>query len=121
MSFISLWPLLLAQVTVMSLTLIFLAADRRFFSWDCFVVCTLSMMMAEGIVIMKYELWHIPPALLGLAGVLSWLLLLLHTGYFSGISEGVHKCLWLAVAAVFSGAGMIIFYWWLHASENIIK
>ena len=59
MSFISLWPLLLAQVTVMSLTVIFLAADRRFFSWDCFVVCTLSMMMAEGIVIMKYELWHI--------------------------------------------------------------
>lgn len=31
MSFISLWPLLLAQVTVMSLTVIFLAADRRFF------------------------------------------------------------------------------------------
>ncbi len=51
MNFISLWPLLLAQVTVMSLTVIFLAADRRFFSWDCFVVCTRSMMMAEGIVI----------------------------------------------------------------------
>ncbi|WP_113453075.1 hypothetical protein [Escherichia coli] len=116
MNFIALWPLLLAQVTV-----IFLAADRRFFSWDCFVVCTLSMMMAEGIVIMKYELWHIPPALLGLAGGLSWSLLLLHTGYFSGISEGVHKRLWLAVSAVFSGAGMIIFYWLLHASENIIK
>lgn len=48
MNFIALWPLLLAQVTVMSLTVIFLAADRRFFSWDCFVVCTLSMMMAEG-------------------------------------------------------------------------
>lgn len=47
------------------------------------------MMMAEGIVIMKYELWYIHPALLGLAGVFSWLLLLLHTGYFSGISEGV--------------------------------
>ncbi|ERC53689.1 hypothetical protein BvCmsKKP061_03180 [Escherichia coli] len=31
MNFISLWPLLLAQVTVMSLTVIFLAADRRFF------------------------------------------------------------------------------------------
>lgn len=47
MNFIALWPLLLAQVTVMSLTVmsltvIFLAADRRFFSWDCFVVCTLS-------------------------------------------------------------------------------
>lgn len=56
MNFIALWPLLLAQVTVMSLTVIFLAADRRFFSWDCFVVCTLSMMMAEGIVIMKYEI-----------------------------------------------------------------
>ncbi len=40
MNFIALWPLLLAQVTVMSLTVIFLAADRRFFSWDCFVVCT---------------------------------------------------------------------------------
>ncbi|HGV8127162.1 TPA: hypothetical protein HIO12_RS17455, partial [Escherichia coli] len=88
--------------------------------WDCFVVCTLSMMMAEGIVIMKYELWHIPPALLGLAGVLSWLLLL-HTGYFSGISEGEHKRLWLAVAAVFSGAGMIIFYWLLQPSETIMK
>ncbi|HAO1972620.1 TPA: hypothetical protein IHJ46_004823 [Escherichia coli] len=119
MNFISLWPLLLAQVTVMSLTVIFLAADRRFFSWD--VVCSLSMMMAEGIVIMKYELWHIPPALLGLAGVLSWLLLLLHTGYFSGISEGVHKRLWLAVASVFSGAGMIIFYWLLQPSETIMK
>ncbi|EPC6756930.1 hypothetical protein ACR0HZ_004038 [Escherichia coli O121:H11] len=120
MNFISLWPLLLAQVTVMSLTVIFLAADRRFFSWDCFVVCSLSMMMAEGMVIMKYELWHIHPTLLGLAGVLSWLLLL-HTGYFSGISEGVHKRLWLAVAAVFSGAGMIIFYWFVHASESITK
>ncbi|GAB9054207.1 hypothetical protein OkiPb01307_40540 [Escherichia coli] len=91
MNFISLWPLLLARVTVMSLTVmsltvIFLAADRRFFSWDCFVVCTLSMMMAEGIVIMKYELWHIPPALLGLAGVLSWLLLL-HTGYFQAYQK----------------------------------
>lgn len=42
MNFIALWPLLLAQVTVMSLTVIFLAADRRFFSWDCFVFCTLS-------------------------------------------------------------------------------
>nr|WP_249436712.1 hypothetical protein [Escherichia coli] len=42
MNFIALWPLLLAQVTVMSLTVIFLAADRHFFSWDCFVVCTLS-------------------------------------------------------------------------------
>lgn len=36
MNFISLWPLLLARVTVMSLTVmsltvIFLAADRRFF------------------------------------------------------------------------------------------
>ncbi|KYH96205.1 hypothetical protein [Salmonella enterica] len=120
MNFISLWPLLLAQVTVMSLTVIFLAADRRFFSWDCFVVCTLSMMMAEGIAIMKYELWHIPPALLGLAGVLSWMLLLLHTGYFSGMSV-VHKRLWLAVAAVFSGAGMIIFYWLLQPSETIMK
>ncbi|HIE4094218.1 TPA: hypothetical protein ACXODV_002163 [Shigella flexneri 3a] len=120
MNFISLWPLLLAQVTVMSLTVIFLAADRRFFSWDCFVVCSLSMMMAEGIVIMKYQLWHIPPALLGLAGVLSWMLLLLHTGYFSGMSV-VHKRLWLAVASVFSGAGMIIFYWFVHASESITK
>ncbi|EFE9644851.1 hypothetical protein AB9E53_18955 [Escherichia coli] len=121
MSFISLWPLLLAQITVMSLTIILLAADRRFFSWDCFVVCTLSMMMAEGIVIMKYELWHIPPALLGLAGVLSWLLLPLHTGYFSGMSEGVHKRLWLAVASVLSGAGMMIFYWLSQSSETIMK
>lgn len=56
MNFISLWPLLLAKVTVMSLTLIFLAADRRFFTWDYFVVCTLSMMMAEGIVIIFYWL-----------------------------------------------------------------
>ncbi|EGL3170938.1 hypothetical protein IMV90_004602 [Escherichia coli] len=79
------------------------------------------MMMAEGIVIMKYELWYIHPALLGLAGVFSWLLLLLHTGYFSGISEGVHKRLWLAVAAVFSGAGMIISYWLLQPSETIMK
>lgn len=87
MNFISLWPLLLAQVTVMSLTVIFLAADRRFFSWDCFVVCSLSMMMAEGIVIMKYELWHIPPALLGLAGVLSWLLLLLLQDIFQAYQK----------------------------------
>ncbi|EFA7191475.1 hypothetical protein K5C61_004257 [Escherichia coli] len=79
------------------------------------------MMMAEGIVIMKYELWHIPPVLLGLAGGLSWSLLLLHTGYFSDISEGVHKRLWLAVATVFSGAGMIIFYWLLQPSETIMK
>ncbi|ECL7477803.1 hypothetical protein [Proteus mirabilis] len=49
MNFISLWPLLLAQVIVMSLTLIFLAADRRFFSWDCFVVCTLSMLNNDWI------------------------------------------------------------------------
>ncbi|MCA2070786.1 hypothetical protein LDK81_05485 [Escherichia coli] len=70
---------------------------------------------------MKYELWHIPPALPGLAGVLSWLLLLLHTGYFSGISEGVNKRLWLTVATVFSGAGMIIFYWLLQPSETIMK
>ena len=106
MSFISLWPLLLAQITVMSLTIILLAADRRFFAWDCFVICTLSMMMAEGIVIMKYELWHIPPALLGLA---------------SGMSEGVHKRLWLAVASVLSGAGMMIFYWLSQSSETIMK
>lgn len=84
------------------------------------MVCTLSMMMAEGIVIMKYELWHIPPAPLGLAGVLSWMLLLLHTGYFSGMSV-VHKRLWLAVASVFSGAGMIIFYWLFQPSETIMK
>lgn len=119
MNFLHLWPLLLAQITVMSLTIILLAADRRFFSWDCFVVCTLSMMMAEGIVIMKYELWHIPPALLTLAGVLSWLPLPLHTGYFSGMSEGVHKRLWLAVASVLSGAGMMIFYWLSQVSEKI--
>ncbi len=43
MNFIALWPLLLAQVTVMSLTVIFLAADRRFFSWDCFYSTGCSM------------------------------------------------------------------------------
>lgn len=54
-------------------------------------------------------------------GGLSWPLLLLHTGYFSGMSVGVYKRLWLAIASVFSGAGMIIFYWLLQTSENIIK
>lgn len=54
MSFISLWPLLLAQVTVMSLTLIFLAADRRFFFMGLF--CCLHPVHDDGRRYCYYEI-----------------------------------------------------------------
>ncbi len=54
MNFISLWPLLLAQVTVMSLTVIFLAADRRFFFMGLF--CGLQPVHDDGRRYCYYEI-----------------------------------------------------------------
>lgn len=112
MKLLSLWPLFLIQITSMLLTFIILKRNAVSFSWRYILICSVSMMMAEIFIFIKYATWYLPRDMLFVAGVPPWLLLLLHAGYFSDISRKGRQWVWGGIAFIISGSGMAL-YWWL--------
>lgn len=94
MKLLSLWPLFLIQITSMLLTFIILKRNAVSFSWRYILICSVSMMMAEIFIFIKYATWYLPRDMLFVTGVPPWLLLLLHAGYFSDISRKGRQWVW---------------------------
>lgn len=108
----SLWPLLFIQLITILVTAIFVRGGKNHISWRYLLICSLSMMIAEVIIIMKYKLWLLSCEQLTVAGIPAWLLLFFHTGYFSDVSGNGRQWIWHSIAFIVSGAGMLL-YWWL--------